>query len=81
MIAQGGHVTPSIESNPLTVCTRIGILRFLEAAEGGENNNIYNKIQSLKQLSYKVEMHNCGGRHVRLHPSRRGRDALDYGWA
>ena len=34
MIAQGGHVTPSIESNPLTACTRIGILRFSEAAEG-----------------------------------------------
>ena len=28
MIAQGGHVTPSIESNPLTACTRIGIQRF-----------------------------------------------------
>ena len=34
MIAQGGHVTPSIESNPLTACTRIGILRFSGAAEG-----------------------------------------------
>ena len=34
MIAQGGHVTPSIESNPLTACTRIGILRFFETAEG-----------------------------------------------
>ena len=36
MIAQGGHVTPSIESNPMTACTRIGIQRFLEDAEGGK---------------------------------------------
>ena len=63
MIAQGGHVTPSIESNPMTACTRIGIQRFLEATEGREKDVIYSKIQSLKQLNYKVEMHkNDAGR-------------------
>ncbi len=59
MIAQGRHVTPSIESNPLTACTRIGIQRFVEAAEGSKKAFIYSKIQSLKQLSYKAEIHNC----------------------
>ena len=44
MIAQGGHVTPSIESNPLTACTRIGNQRFLEAAEESEKDNKYNEI-------------------------------------
>ena len=57
MIDQGGHVTPSIESNPMTACTRIGIHRFFEAAEGSEKGNINSIIQSFKQLSYKVEMH------------------------
>ena len=61
MITQGGHVTPSIESNPLTACTRIGILRFLEDGEGSDKSNIYSKIQSFKQPSYKIEMHNCVG--------------------
>ena len=50
MIAQGGHVTPSVDSNPLTACTRIGIQRFLEAAVGSEKDKIYNKIWYLKQL-------------------------------
>ena len=63
MIAQGGHVTPSIESNPLTACTRIGILRFLEAAEGSEKSYVYSEMKSLKQPSYKVEMHKCGVDH------------------
>ena len=45
MIAQGGHVTPSIESNPITACTRIGIHRFFEAEEVSEKDNIYSKIQ------------------------------------
>ena len=57
MIAQGGHVTPSIESNPMTVCTRIGILRFLEAAEGSEKSHVYSKLLSIKQPRYKVGMH------------------------
>ena len=57
MIAQGRHVTPSIESNPMTACTRIGIQRFLEAAEESKKDNISSKIESLKPLSYKVEMH------------------------
>ena len=60
MIAQGGHVTPCIESNPLTACTRIGLPRFWEAAERRNKYNIYSKIQSLKQPSYKVEMHKYG---------------------
>ena len=65
MIAQGGHVTPSIESNPLTACTRIGIQRFLEAAEGSEKDIFYSKIQSFKQQIYKVEMHKSGvGREI-----------------
>ena len=72
MIAQGGHVTPSIESNPLTACTRIGNLRFLEAAEGSGKNRIYNRLQSLKQPRYKVEMHNCveGHEFARLEARR-----------
>ena len=61
MIAQGGHVTPSIESNPLTACTRIGISRYFKAAERIEKHNSYSKIRSLKQQSYKVEMHKCVG--------------------
>ena len=59
MIAQGGHVTPSIESNPMTACTRIGIQRFLEAAEESKKDNNSSMIASVKQLIYKVEMHNC----------------------
>ena len=72
MIAQGRHVTPSIESNPLTACTRIGIQRFFEAAEGNIKDIFYSKIQSLKQLRYKVEIHNCalnrGSAHRRAPP-------------
>ena len=56
MIAQGRHVTPSIESNPLTACTRIGMLRFLEAAYESKQSSIYKEIQSLKLPSYKIEM-------------------------
>ena len=63
MIAQGRHVTPSIESNPLTACTRIGILRFLQAAEGSKKSNIYREIQSLTLPSYKVEMHKNVANH------------------
>ena len=44
MIAEGGHVTPSIESNPMTACTRIGIHRFYEAAEGSKKDNIYSNL-------------------------------------
>ena len=63
MIAQGGHVTPSIESNPLTACTRIGILAILlKLRKGVKKHNIYSKIQSLKQLSYKAEIHKRGVR-------------------
>ena len=45
----------------MTTCTRIGIQRFLEAAEESKKDNISSKIESLKQLSYKVEMHKSGG--------------------
>ena len=73
MIAQGGHVTPSIESNPLTACTRIGNLRFCHASEVSEKYNNYSEIQSLKQLSCKVEMHKCvagrGAVHSRFRPA------------
>ncbi len=71
MIAQGGHVTPCIESNPLTACTRIGLPRFWEAAERRNKYNIYSKIQSLKQPSYKVEMHKCVGGREFAHLSGR----------
>ena len=47
----------------MTACIRIGIHRFLEAAEGSEKDNIYSMIQSLKQLSYKVAMHKNGEDH------------------
>ena len=48
----------------MTACTRIGILRFLEAAEESENYNIYSKIQSFKKPRNKVEMHNCAAGHA-----------------
>ena len=60
MIAQGGHVTPSIDSNPMTACTQIGIRRFLEAEKWSKKANSYSKFQSFKQLSYKVESHKNG---------------------
>ena len=47
-----------LKSNPMTACTRIGIQRFLEAGEERKKDNIVSKIESVKQLSYKVEMHN-----------------------
>ena len=73
MIAQGGHVTPSVESNPLTACTRSGILRIWEAEERSKKYNNYRWIRSLKQPSYKVEMHKCvGGREFAHLPARRG---------
>ena len=68
MIAQGGHVTPSIESNPLTACTRIGILRFFDASERTQKDNKNSELQSFKQLIYKVEMHKCGADHEGTHP-------------
>ena len=51
---------PTIESNPLTACTRIGILRFFESAEVSKKYIIYRKLQSLMQPSYTVEMHKSG---------------------
>ena len=53
----GWTCQPTIEFNPLTACTRSGILRFFEAAEVSNKYIIYNMLQSLMQPSYTVEMH------------------------
>ena len=39
--------------------TWFGIQRFLEAAEESKKDNNSSMIASVKQLIYKVEMHNC----------------------
>ena len=70
MIAQGGHVTPSIESNPLTACTRIGILRILVSCRRELNKN-YSRSRLIKQPGYKVEMHNCGTGREFVHRAAR----------
>ena len=61
IIESGVHVTPRIELNPVTACTRIATRRFSESARGTKKQNIYSWLQSIKQPSYWVEMHNCVG--------------------
>ena len=76
MIAQGGHVTPSIESNPLTACTRIGILRFRDASERSQKHRKHNGLQSFKQLSCKVEMHKSVEGHGSGYPMGLRQDSI-----
>ena len=60
IMVQGGHVTPFIESNPLTACTRNWNQRNL-AEECSEKKYInYRYLYRIMQLIYKVKMHKSG---------------------
>ena len=56
-MAQGGHVTPCIESNPLTACTRNRNRRNQATEECDKKEIYYSLLRYFMQLIYKVTMH------------------------
>ena len=57
---QDGHVTPFVEFNPMTACTRNWDLRKHGDEKDGRKDQCNNRVQEFMKLVYKVVQHKSG---------------------